>query len=157
MFYTDIHLFSSRSCSAWNYPSDADHIERNLQVLLRKDSIVRDVQRQWKRRPEAILPLFVIGWEEDLDGLWEVVKVLDQRFAQQPFPSADAIGIRLLEGALDDISAQILEKAQPRIRALYPSFLLRYGLLEGYWCIYALLPRGAWDPPGKPIQHALFP
>ena len=61
-----------------------------------------------------------------------------------------------LESTLGAISTQILEEVQPRVHALYPSFLLYYGLLEGYWCIYALLPRGTWDPPGKPVQHALF-
>jgi len=134
----------------------ADCIELNLGAFLNTDRIVRDIRWQWMRNQEAILPLLVLGSEEDLPQLWTSVQALDQRFSQQAFSMDDLDDIRLLESALDSVSFCMLEVVQPRISARYPGVTLHGGLLEGYWCLYAQLPRGKVVLPSKPCQKPLF-
>jgi hypothetical protein len=144
------------SMNATTLAAFADHVERNLEQILAQDSTIRDIQRQWKHHPEATLPLLILGSEEDPVGLWTVVQALDQRFTHQPFSEDNPEDIHILESALDAVSACILEMVQPRISRRFSSSLLCRGLLEGYWCIYLLLPRSTGIPSLKPVQQTLF-
>jgi hypothetical protein len=132
-------------------------VERQLRECLASSSAMREIQREWKKSYRAVLPLAILGHEEDPQHLWSLVAQLDPRFRDYPDPDEDeSLSMLRLESALDACSAQIIEVAQVRIAVLSPRAKLIRGLIDGYWCIAALLPRGNWKPPEKPLQLRFF-
>jgi hypothetical protein len=132
-------------------------VERQLRECLASSSVMREVQREWKQSSQALLPLAILGHEEDPQRLWALVAQLDPSFEGYPDPDEDeAFSMRRLESALDACSAQIIEESQARVAALSPRAKLVRGLVDGFWCIAVLLPRGSWKPPEKPLQLSLF-
>lgn len=132
-------------------------VERQLRECLANSSAMREIQREWKKSYRAVLPLAILGHEENPQHLWATVAQLDRRFRDYPDPDEDeTLSMLRLESALDACSAQIIEVAQARIAALSPKAKLVHGLIDGYWCIAALLSRRIWKSPEKPLQLSLF-
>jgi hypothetical protein len=135
----------------------AEQVVQNAQAFLARPLVWLDFERQWKKSTQAVLSLLILGHEANPQALWAVVARLDQRFQAYPDQASDEVlSIRLLEGALDACSTQIIEEAQASVAALYPGVRLDRGLLDGFWCVYASFPRASCPPPTKPTLFALF-
>ncbi len=135
----------------------AEQVVQNAQAFLARPSVWLDLERQWKKSTQAVLPLLILGHEANPQALWACVARLDQRFRGYPDPAEDeALSMLRLEGALDTCSVQIIEEAQAPVALLCPGVKLDRGILDSFWCVYALLPRGDCPPPAKPIRLALF-
>lgn len=135
----------------------AEQVGHNLHEFLGRKVLAKELQRQWEHSQQAVLPLVLLGHEEDLRDLWAVVRRLDPRYLDYPdLEEEEALSVCRLESALDSCGAQIIKEAKPSVAALCPAIGLKQGLIDGFWCIAALLPRDCWKPPAKPQQLSLF-
>lgn len=134
----------------------AELVSKNFQAFLNSSSITKEIQRQWKAFSQALLPLVILGHEEDPEMLWFMVQQFDSRTLARNLVEEEAACMLRLEAALDACSSWIIDQADAQVRALCPAAQLARGIIDGFWCIYALLPRDSWRPPEKPAQIALF-
>ena len=116
----------------------------------------RDVRRQLKMSRCAVVPLFALGTEWDLPGLWSVAEALDPGLGSQRLPMDERADTALLESAIDRVSALVLSYLRPRAALRYPAYHFEGGMLEGVWAFYAVIPKESAFPHEMPSQALLF-
>jgi hypothetical protein len=120
----------------------ADTCLATLHRALHDPRVLRDVRKQQQQMPQAILPLLSLGSEWDPAALWGVVCALDSQLAGVSFSADDPDDVRMLEAALDSVSAEITDLMLPAAQQLLPGLSVSRGLIDGEWAIYAVITRG---------------